>query len=261
MNKIFPILLLSGLTCIVIVGLWVVEKYDTYSVYPEEVYIYLMVGIGLIIIAFVMEQFKGKRITETKKDNRAFINKVWKNKVKVGDRAFLIILIIFAIIAILNLDLALSLITPILCLVLIIIGFIFIMHDDGVDDEGDQPKSRFMQILLWLIDYRNHPFSIPLVLFILIVVTTLLSKQLGFILDLGGGGGFSRYTTTLSIQMKIYPALIYTCGLLYIIQHVDFLGIRQAKQSIYKLIFIHVAEIIHCGSTVLILLVELIAAF
>lgn len=256
MNKVFPFLLLAGLTCIVLVGLWTVDRYDAYSVYPEEVYTYLMVGIGLIIIAFFMAQFKGKQVTEIEKDNRVLINKVWENKIKVGDKAVLIILIGLAVIAIFNFKVALSLIVPIICLGIIVTGFLYIMHDDGEGDEWDPPKNRFMQIFLRLIDYRNHPFSISLVLFILVVVTLLLSKHFGFTLNIANDRGYRRYVATIPSLMKILPGLMFSCGFLYIIQRVDFLGIRQAKQSTPKLIAIHFGELIVCGVTLFILLIS-----
>lgn len=261
MNKVFPFLLLAGFTYIVIAGLWVVEMYDSFSVYPKEVYTHLMVGVGLLIIAFFMAQFKGKKITELKKDNRVFINKIWGNKIQVGNKVVGIILITLGVVAIFNLILAFRLLIPILCLGVIITGFLYIMHDDGEDDEWNPPKNRFMQVLLRLIDYRNHPFGISLILFLLVLVTLLLSKHFGFTLNLESERGYSRYVTTIPTLMKILPGLIFSCGFLYIIQHVDFLGIRQAKQSTDKLIAIHFGELIICGVTVFILFVDLMTAF
>lgn len=168
--------LLAGLTCIVRAGLWAVEMYETYNVYPEEVYTYMMVGIGLLIIAFLLAKFKGKIVTASKKDNRAFINKVWANKIQVGNKAVAMILITLVVIAIFNIDRAFGSIPAILCLGLIVTGFIFIMHDDE-GDKWDQPKSRFMQISLWLIDYRNHPFSTSIILFLLVLVKLFLQTN------------------------------------------------------------------------------------
>jgi len=143
---------------------------------------------------------------------------------------------------------------------MIMFGFIFIMHDDGEAEAEKPPKSRFMQILLQLIDYRTHTFSLPLILFILIVVTFLLSKQFEFTLSLETSGN-PRYVLSLPGAMYYLTGLIFTCGFLFIIQHGNFLGIHQAKQSEYKLSAIHFVEIMACGPTFFIWLITLIEAF
>lgn len=259
-----PYLLLAGLTCIVVSGLWVVAKYEEYSVYPREIYKYLIIGICLITIAFLMTQLKNKKITHdviapslpNKKDNREFINKLWKNKMKIGDRVVGFFLVTLALIAIFNLGFAVNLLAPIFLSGTIIFGFVFIMHDDEDDDVWDPPKSRFMQILLRLIDYRTQPFSVPLILFILIVVSFLLSKQFEFTLSLETGGN-PRYVISLPALMFTQAALVFICGFIYIIQHGDFLGIRQAKQSDTKKFTIHFAVIGSSSPTFLIWLMTL----
>ena len=243
-------------------GLWIIEMYDDYLVYPKEAYGYLYLGIGLVVIAFLIIQYKRKNIARNEvvhhfrdeKDNRVFIDKIWANKEKLGDKAAGGVLITLVIIAFFDLGMAISLLVPILLLGAIIFGFIFIMRGNG-EDEVEEPKSRFMR----LIDYRTHPFSIPLILFILVVVTFLLSKQFGFTLSLETGGN-PRYVTSLPAGMYLEAALVFVCGFIYIIHNGDFLGIHKEKQSGYKLLAIHFIVLISSGSTFLIWLVILIEA-
>ena len=232
--------------------------YDDYLVYPIEAYRYLYVGIGLVIIAFLIIQYKRKSIARNevvrhfrKKDNRVFIDKIWANKTKWGDKAFGVVLITLVIIAFLNLGLAIRLLIPIMVLGSIIVAFIFIMRSNE-NDEMDAPKSRIMR----MIDYRNHPFSLPLILFILIVVSFLLSKQYGFTLSLEESG--NPNVSSLPTSMYLEAAVVFLCGFIYIIHNGDFLGIHQEKQSVYKLEAIHFLVLIFSGSTFLIWLIAFI---
>ena len=129
------------------------------------------------------------------------------------------------------------------------------MHDDEKDEVNAPQKNRIMR----LIDYRTHPFSLPLILFILIVVSFLLSNQLGYKLDLDTGGN-SMYATTLPSAMYLEAALVFTCGFMYIIHNGNFLGIHQKKQSDDKLLTMHFAVGIVSGSTFLIWLMILFLA-
>lgn len=228
-------------------------------IYPKEAFLYLILGICFTIIAFFMTQFKKKIVTRNKKDNRKFINEVWRHRVKVGDKVVGFVLVTLAIIAIFNFNIAISLLIPLLCLGFIVVGFIFIMHDDGEDELWEPAKSRIMRTIMRLIDYRTHPFSIPLILFILIVVTFLFSKQFGFSLSLEAGGN-PKYVLSLPVAMYLQTGLIFTCGFIYCIQHEGFLGINQSNQSEYKLMAIHFMELIACSSTFFIWLITLFDA-
>lgn len=235
--------------------------YD-YLVYPKEAYRFLYLGIGLVVIGFLIIQYKRMTIARNEvvhhfrneKDNRVFIDKIWVNKEKWGDEVAGGVVVTLVFIAYFDFGIAISLLTPILLLGAILFGFIFIMRGNG---EGDveEPKSRFMR----LIDYRTHPFSIPLILFILVVVTFLLSKQFGFTLSYETGGN-PRYVTSLPVAMYLEATLVFVCGFIYIIHNENFFGIHQEKQSDDKLIAIHLIVIISSGSTFLIWLVILIEA-
>ena len=127
--------------------------YDDYLVYPIEAYRYLYLGIGLVIIAFLIIQYKRKNIAENEvvhhfreKDNRVFIDKVWANKTKLGDKAVGVVLITLVIIALFDFGMAISMLIPIMVLGSIICVFIFIMRSNE-NDEVEEPKSRIMRMI------------------------------------------------------------------------------------------------------------------
>ncbi|WP_215164134.1 hypothetical protein [Paenibacillus sp. ISL-20] len=141
------------------------------------------------------------------------------------------------------------------------LSFLYIMQDEGgdKDDEDFQRRSHKLRKFLRLIDYREHPFSVPLILFIIIVLTFLLSKQFGIMLSLETSGN-PRYVMGLPTGTFILSGLVFFSGFIYIIQHNDFFGIRQAKQGEHKLMLIHFIEIIICGATFFIWLMLLFIA-
>jgi hypothetical protein len=266
-----PYILMIGIILVVLDGLWVVDTYNSYYTYPKEAFIYLILGICLTIISYVIIQRKRKCVTQIKnkmiiepgtgKDNRVFINKMWKLRVKIGNRMVGFSLVILAILAIFDFGMAISLLQPMVFLGMTGLSFLYIMKDEGkdIEEENIQPRSHKLRNFLRLIDYREHPFSLSLILFIIIVLTFLLSKQFGLILSLETSGN-PLYVMSLPVGTYILSGLVFACGFIYIIQHCDFFGIRQAEQGEYKLLQIHFFEIIICGSTFLIWLMILIVA-
>ncbi|WP_438348438.1 hypothetical protein ACP8HI_22985 [Paenibacillus sp. FA6] len=264
--KAAPYILIIGLLIIVSDGLWVVDTYDSYVTYSKETYIYLVLGICLTIIAYLIIQHERRRVTQTinndsgtGKDNRVFINKMWRQKEKVGGRLIVFFLVTLVIISIFDFGVAVSLLQPILFLGFLGFSFLYIMKDEGEDKEGEdiQPKSHKIRYLLRQIDYREHPFSLALILFIMIVLSFMLSKHFGFELSLGTSGN-SNYVMSLPDGAWFLAELVFACGFIYIIQHCHFFGIRQANQGDDKVMLIHFAEIIICGATFLIWIMTLV---
>ena len=264
--KAAPYILIIGILTIVSDGLWVVDTYESYVTYPKETYIYLVLGICLTLIAYLIIQRGRKRATQTinngsgtGKDNRIFINKIWREREKVVKRLFIFLFVMLVIICIFDAGIAVRLLQPILFVGIIGCSFLYIMKDEGEDKEEEdiQSKSHKVRYLLRKIDYREHPFSLPLILFIMIVLTFMLSKHFGFVLSLETSGN-SRYVLSLPDGAWLLSELVFACGFIYIIQHGDFFGIRQVKQGDDKLTLIHFFEIIICGATFLIWLMTLV---
>lgn len=203
-----------------------------------------------------------ERISERKnnKDNRIFIHKIWKQRTEVGSKLILYLLAILAIISIFDLGTAIDLLKPITFIGMIGCWFIYIMHDEGRDDDEDlQPESPKIRGLLRLIDCRIHPFTLPLLLFIIVILTFLLSKQLGIELSLETGGN-PRYVMSLPAGTSLTAGLAFACGFIYLIHHSDFLGIRQTRQRDEKVFVIHFTSIIVCGATFFIWVITLCMA-
>ena len=263
-----------GIFLIVLDGLWVVDTYDSYDTYPREAVLFLILGVCLTIIAYIIIQRKRKYDAQIKNkimkdpakgmNNQQFVNRMWKQRETVGNKWVGSLLVILVLIAIFDLGIAARLLQPIMLLGMIGFSFIYIMkdedEDEGVHDEDFQPKSHKLAKFLRLIDYREHPFSVGLILFILIVLTFLLSKPLGVVMNLETSGN-PKYVMSLPSAAFILSGLIFACGFIYIKEHCDFLGIRQAEQSRYKLFQIHFFEIIMCGASLLIWIVILFLDF
>lgn len=229
---------------------------------------YLIVGLSLMSVAFfIIHHSKIQAIqenttdSEEHRDNRAFIDRMWKERTEMGSKLFVLLIIIFAIISIFDFGVALSLLRPSILIGMILYGFLYIMKSNTEEDAETDilPKSPKMRSFLRWIDSREHPFSIPFLLFLIIVLTFLLSKEFGFILSLETSGN-PRYVMSLPIGASITAGLVYASIFIYIIHHCDFFGIRQAKQSDYKVLVIHFSGIITCGATFFIWLVTVCEA-
>lgn len=260
-----PYILIIGIIFIILDGLWVVNTYDLYTMYPKEAYAYLAIGIGLTIIAVLILQIRSEKVIEPVKgrDYRFFINKIWRQRDQFGNRLVVFILVIWVIIFILDSSLAFSLVQPILFVGFIGFSFLYIVQDEDEEKEDKEilPESHSVRTFLQWIDYRRHPFSIALVLLIMIVLSFMLSKHYGWVLSLETSGN-PRYVMSLPVSVLLLSELAFACGFIYIIQHSNFLGIRQAQQSDYKLMLIHFFEITICGAAFLIwLIIMLIALF
>ena len=119
-GKFAPYVLVVGLFCIVLDGLWIVESYDSSVSYPREAFVYLIIGICLIVISYFFFKFKEplsiaipKDCEAAKKDNRVYIRKVWDKREELGERAMVVLLITLVIIAVFDFRLAVQLLLPI----------------------------------------------------------------------------------------------------------------------------------------------------
>lgn len=263
MSKAAPYIFVIGLFCIVLEGLWIVEAYDSIASYPKESFVFLIVGISLIAISSFLFKFKKSLSVEVqngfdRKDNRMYIRKVWDERDKLGGRLVIGILIVLVIISIFDFGLAVRLLSPILFCGMVIVAFFYSMYHDEremVDDEDLKPKTAKVRKLMSLIDYRNHFYSLSLLLFIVIIFSYLITKELGYTFAEISGG---MNAMTLEGGMYCLSGLIFLCGFMYIIQNVDFFGIRQVKQSYEKVLRIHFIELIFVGIVFFIWLISLV---
>lgn len=261
MYKGAPYILMTGISFIVFSGLAVVETYDSYDTYSDEALIYLVFGICLTLIAYMFIQHGRKRDhtdsalneMDPGRDHREFIKKLWAHKENLGAGLIVFCVVLLGAMFIFDSQLAGDLLQLSMSLGLIGFAFLYIMKDGDQEQEEDdlQPKSRTMRYILRLIDYRQHPFSVALILFTLIVLSLILSKHFGFIVSMETGGN-PRYVMSFPSGMRLMAGLIFACTFVFIIQNCDFFGIRRAEQGEEKVMQIHFAEIILCGAMFLI---------
>lgn len=259
--KAAPYILIIGILFIVLDGIWVVDNYDSYITYPKAAFIYLVIGIGLTTFAHLIIQYVSKENVPLDKDNRVFINRIWRQREEIGNKLVAVLLILLAIVFVFNYRVAVILLQPIIFLGLIGYSFLYIVQDESEDTEEKDimPSSPKVRNFLRLIDYREHPFNLPLILFIMIVLTFLLSKHFGFVLSLETSGN-PRYAISLPTGALLLSELAFACVFIYIIQHCNFFGIRQVQQGEYKLMLIHFIEIMACGPVFLLWLFVLFTA-
>ena len=265
-RKIAPYILVVGLFCIVLDGLWIVESYDSSVSYPREAFVYLIIGMCLIVISYFFFKFKKPlsiaipKDCEAKKDNRLYIRKVWDKREELGERAMVVLLITLVIIAVFDFGLAVQLLLPILFCGMVVVAFLYAMYHEEMqmeDDEQLKPKTAKVRKLMSLLDYRNHLFSLSLLLFIIIIFSYLFAKDLGYTFAEISG------MNVMTLEGGVYSlaGLIFLCGFVYIIHHVDFLGVRQARQSYEKVLRIHFLELGFVGIVFFIWLISLVFSY
>lgn len=265
-RKIAPYILVVGLFCIVLDGLWIVESYDSSVSYPREALTYLLIGICLIVISYFFFKFKEPlsiaipKDCEAKKDNRLYIRKVWDKREELGERAMVVLLITLVIIAVFDFGLAVQLLLPISFCGMVVVAFLYAMYHEEMqmeDDEQLKPKTAKVRKLMSLLDYRNHLFSLSLLLFIIIIFSYLFAKDLGYTFAKISG------MNVMTLEGGVYSlaGLIFLCGFVYIIHHVDFLGVRQARQSYEKVLRIHFLELGFVGIVFFIWLISLVFSY
>ncbi|WP_339258281.1 hypothetical protein MKZ12_01055 [Paenibacillus sp. FSL R5-0713] len=251
-----------GIFIVILDGLWIVDVADSYDLYPGSAWALLAIGLCMMIFAYIMIQHKRKQEAPMKDEvqeihaervlAQQFVNRMWKDREAVGGRLILSLLIIHAVIAVFHLGLALRMVQITIFVGIICFSFFYIMNDDRGDlkeqEEDLKPESHFMQTFMRLIDYRQHPFSLGLLVFLLIVLTFLISKWFGWEISFDTGGN-PLYVMSLPTSAVILSGLAFACGLIYINQHCDFFGLRQTDQGAYRLFQIHFYEIIACGAS------------
>lgn len=141
----------------------------------------------------------------------------------------------------------------------VLAGIIYMLKGDRVEDDTDWEYHGKTKMMLDLIDYRKHPFNISLVLYILVIVSFVLSKVWDIPLYMETGGN-PRYVTSLPTISFLMSSLMVVSTFIYIISHGDFFGFRKAELSYERVMFVHFTEIIVCGATLFILIFTLINA-
>lgn len=243
-------------------GYWVVQTYDVYATYPVEAYIFLFAGLLLILFSLLLKHaFKntGDQTELAFEPNRLgiLISSAWRDINTAGAKLLYLAIIILAILYIVDRELVLPLIGISFFIGILLTAFFYILSEQIEENEKIdlQPESEKIRALLNLIDYRKKAFSIPLVLHVAIILSILVTKEFEIVLEMQID---SMYAWDLKFLVLPLSGLVLACGLLFVMENWNFLGIRRRVQGDYKLMAIHFAEIIVCGAGLFIWLMTLL---
>ncbi|MBY0098402.1 nucleotidyltransferase [Mesobacillus maritimus] len=254
-------LMFVGIFMVALSGNWVLNNYDRVSVYPKTSYIIFGIGLGMVVLAYVMNKLSTYKEVQNveKRDNREFIN-LWEQQRMPVDKVLVgvaILALVFA--AFYSWSLVFRLVELFLFIGIVFIGFLFVMKGDRVEEPDDLDFKGKVKKFHDRIDYRRHPFTISLIIYVLVIGSFLLSKQWDIPLYMEVSGN-PRYVTSLPDITFIMSGLMVISAYIYIINNGDLFGIRKAQQNGLKVLQLHFAEIIICGPTFFIWIVVVIEA-
>lgn len=253
--------MLTGILIAAISGNWIIDNYDWVSIYPKASYLTFGMGIVLVVCAFVMSQLSRYREDEHvhTKDNRHALNKWFASNQPFNKWLIGLIIIPLVIAPFYSWTLLFKLLEWYLFSGLVLAGFIYMLLGDRIGDNQDWEYKGKTKMMLDLIDYRKHPFNISLIIYILVIVSFVLSKHWGIPLYMETGGN-PRYVTSLPAISFLMSSLMVVSTFVYIISHGDIFGFRKAELCYEKVMFVHFIEIIQCGVTLFLLIITVINA-
>lgn len=251
----------------IIDGLMVFFTYSPFTPFSNEIVQYFEIGVGLTFISSFFVWLNGNRSRNGKNgiklqkqhDNRVFINQAWENRMKFANKYVVMSIIGLVFAYVLNLNL-LSYLNIAIIIVEIYWGFIAIMRDDEEEDESwIEERGRTVRFLLRLVDYRKHPFHVPYLLFIAIVISFFIANQYGLELD---HLEVSDDEEGWDLQLGIITlaGAVFASAFIYVIQNSDFFGIRQKRQSESKIIGLHFADLMVSALTMFVWIITFVSA-
>jgi len=250
-----------GIFVVALSGNWILDNYDRVSVYPPPSYIAFGVGLGMVVLAYVVNKLSTYKEVQSveKRDNREFIN-LWEQQRMPVDKVLVGVAILALVLAAFHSwTLVFRLVELFLFIGIVFIGFLFVMKGERVEEPDDLDFKGKVKKFHDLIDYRRHPFTISLIIYVLVIGSFLLSKQWDIPLYMEVSGN-PRYVTSLPNITFVMSGLMVISAYIYIINNGDLFGIRKAQQNGLKVLQLHFAEIIICGPTFFIWIVVVIEA-
>jgi len=242
-----------GILIVALSGNWIIRNYDSVSVYPKASYILFGIGLAIIVVTFMMNRFSTyhEDTYVHRKDNRDALNKWLQDNRPFSKWLIGIIMIPLLFAPFYSWPLFFQLISLYLFWGVVLTGFVYILKGDRVEVEENWDYKGKTKTMLELIDYRKHPFNISLFIYILVIVSFVLSKQWGipFYMETGGN---PRYVTSLPSSSVLLSCLMVVSAFIYMISQGDFFGFRKAELSYDKVMFIHFVEIYCCGPVLMI---------
>ncbi|MGN7479791.1 nucleotidyltransferase [Solibacillus silvestris] len=260
MRNISSYSMLFGILIVAFSGNWIIHSYDSVTVYPKASYSMFGIGLVVVICAYMMNRLSVYHEDDYvhKKDNRDALNKWLMDDLPFSRWFIAIIILPLAIAPFYSWTLLFRLFSVYLFSGVVLAGFVYLLKGDRVEEEELDYEGKAKK-WLDLIDYRKHPFNISLFIYILVIASFVLSKQLGIPLYMETGGN-PRYVASLPSMAFLMSILMVVSTFIFIINHGDIFGFRKAEQSNYRVMFIHFAEIIQCGVTFFLLVFTVLNA-
>lgn len=254
-KKLSSYLMFIGILIIGLVGNYIIQKYDEIiGSYSNYTYLLLGAGIVFILVAFGMNHFSSEKFVGNEdahiKDNRELINKWWNSKFQFSKWSLGILfipLIVMIVISIINFKLAMDVLGILFFIGMAVFAFIYVVQGKRIEEPEDlSPRHPTLKMLLHFIDYRRHPFNLSLIIFVLVVVSFLISKEMNIPLHMETSGN-PRYVASLPSITVVMSGVMLASTFIYIINNGDIFGIRRAVQNEEKVMAIHFLEILTCG--------------
>ena len=259
MRNLSSFIMFLGILVVAFSGNWIILNYDQVSIYPKASIIAFGIGLALVVCAFIVSRLStyhdGDQVFQ--KDYRDTLNK-WLHANGPSNKWFTgIILIPLVIAAFYSLDLLFGLLKLYLFIGLVIAGFVYLLKEDRLEAVDLEFKGKTKK-LMNLIDYRKHPFNISLIIYILVIVSFVLSKQweIPFYMETSGN---ARYAASLPMLSFLMSSLMVISTFIYIIHNGDLFGFRKSELSTEKIMFVHFAEVF-CGLILITLIFTVIYA-
>lgn len=249
-----------GIFIVAIQGNWVILNYDAVDAYSHTAYYLFGTGIVAVLAAYMLNRTSTyqEAALSDQKDNREVINRIWKN----GSKLMWIVaaaLLIWVIVAFTNWSVAFQLLYFYLFIGMAVVGFLYVMQGDRIDEPEDAVYKPKVRKLLDLIDYRRHPFNLSFIQYILVVISFFWSKKYGIHFDLEVQGN-PKYVTSLPSIAFVLSGTMLVSTFIYLIHHGDIFGIRKAEQNEEKVLLVHFMEIMSCGVTFFVWIMTVVQA-
>ena len=259
MRNLSSYIMFFGIFIVAFSGNWIILNYDQVATYPKSSTFTFGIGLIALVCGFIMSKLSTYREDEhaLQKDYRDSLNK-WLHTNSPLKKWFSgIIFLSLVIAAFYSLDLLFGLLKWYLFLGLVIAGLVELLKEDRLEEVNLEFKGK-TKTLLDLIDYRKHPFNISLIIYILVIVSFILSKEweIPFYMETSG---YARYAASLPTVSFLMSSLMVISTFVYIIHNGNLFGIRKFKLSTEKVMFVHFAEIF-CGVTLVMLIFTVINA-
>ncbi|SDZ50835.1 hypothetical protein SAMN05421736_11553 [Evansella caseinilytica] len=245
---------------------------------------YMAIGFGLMLAGYLVFYFSKKRRMMVEKseitigeDNqntqrfRLFLKKVSTLEFindKVSDYLYYIFVLSFIIFGIINFSLTITIFFIAFTVALLLILIVFTMKAEPSAKSESKPvppwkearknNRPLLSMFLFATDYREHPFSVSLILYLSSIALFLIFSHFGIELRTESSLRPHDYIFIEARILPLYFVLLNT--LLFINHNLNFLGLKPEKQGDKKILGVRFFELIICGIFLFVGLIDILNA-